>query len=83
MNATPDLPVSVEDKDAERLSPYLTNWNKLSPFLGSVNEADLTRLILLECAGKKREMILDRLLARLGKLTRKRLAQTVKHLLHD
>lgn len=62
-----DAPVTLTEKDCERLRPHLAAWMKLhETLLLGVNVPDLQRLILLELLGAKRRDILKRLIARYG-----------------
>ena len=72
-------PVEVSSKDYERLSIYLSGWNKLNTlFLTGINEPDLRRLVVMEAAGAKRPSIIKRLLGRLGKLEKARLTARIE-----
>lgn len=74
--------VAIGDKDQQRLSPLLVGWPHLARyFVAGTNEPDLKRLVVLELMGAKRLPILERLLARLGKMQRKRIASRVKEAL--
>lgn len=78
-----DSTISVESKDAERLTIYLVGWEKLSPFLSTIAEPDLMRLVVMELCGKKRMKLIDRLLMRLGKMQRRKInARISKCLTH-
>jgi hypothetical protein len=73
-----ESPVTLTDKDAERLTPYLTGWPKLhSKLMAGVNEPDLQRLVILELLTKRRKAILDRLLMRLGRIHRHRTQEKI------
>jgi hypothetical protein len=61
-----DAPVVLSDKDAERLAPYLRAWMGLASIIYSSNTEDLKRLIILELMGKRRQMMIERLISRLG-----------------
>ena len=62
-------PVTFEDQT--RLGPHLSNWNKLNEILLlGVSEADLRKLAILEMMGKKRRIILRRLLGPITRHTR-------------
>ena len=77
-----DRTVVLSDKDAERLAPHLAYWDKLHRLLAlGVNEPDLQRLIILELMGAKRNLILIRLMMRLGKVQRKEIERRVYRLL--
>ena len=77
-----DSPVIVSSKDEQRLSPHLAEWAKLnSLFILGVNEPDLRRLVVMELRGKARWHMLERLLMRLGRLSRERYETRVKALL--
>lgn len=76
-----DRPVSLGSKDEERLSPFLVGWEHLHPVLGSLNEPDLQRLIILELMGKQRRKIVQRLLFRLGGVHKDRIRRAVERLL--
>lgn len=76
-----DTPVSLSDKDEQRLSVYLTGYMKLAGPLATINEPDLMRLVVMELSGKKRWKLLDRLLMRLGRVQRKRIEKRILRLL--
>ena len=76
-----DLPVVLDGKDEDRLSPYLVSWTRLSALLVDINEPDLQRLVILELLGKQRRKILDRILMRLGKVQRKKIEKRIEKLL--
>jgi hypothetical protein len=68
-----DEPVELSDKDAERLSCYLSGWMSLHAFLlQGINDADIRRLVVIELMGMRRRSILDRLLSRLTTNSRKK-----------
>lgn len=69
-----DDPVEIQDKDVERLSSCIGGWNRLHELflLGSVNEPDLKRLVVMELMGKQRQSLIVRLMGRLAKLDRQR-----------
>jgi hypothetical protein len=78
-----ETPCLLDNKDEERLLPFLSGWKRLAPLLAlGVNEPDLKTLIMLELLGKQRRAILDRLLSRLGRVQRhlleKRINQALK-----
>lgn len=77
-----DEPVEVSDKDQERLSVHLVGWNRLNEILllGSLNEPDLKRLVIIELAGSRRLDIVNRLLGRIAKLERKRINSRIQKL---
>jgi hypothetical protein len=65
-------PVEVSDKDHQRLSIYLRNWQRLHEMmLIGVNAEDLRRMVIMELIGRRRKGIINRLLGRLSKLIRK------------
>jgi hypothetical protein len=74
--------VEFSDKDQERLKVHLVGWNHLNEILllGSVNEADLKRLVILELSGSRRMDIVNRLLGRLAKVQRRRLRERIQKL---
>ena len=73
-----DKPVSLIDKDSVRLKVYLISWDRLAErLIEGINEPDVERLIVLELMGKRRTKLLDRLLMRLGRLQRRRIAEKV------
>lgn len=73
-----DPPVEVTTKDAERLAPFLSGSNRLAKALmRGLNEPDLKRLILLELAGKRRRVLLGRLVGRLTSLARRRVEERI------
>lgn len=76
-----DTPVVLTDKDAERLAPWLSSAPKLIALLQGINEPDLMRLVVLELSGGKRYDMIHRLLARLGRVTRNRIARRIAKLL--
>lgn len=74
-----ETPVSLTEKDAERLQVHLSNWNKLNEmFLLGVNAPDLRRLIILEMLGAGRRGIISRLLGRLAKVERKEVLRRIE-----
>lgn len=77
-----DEPVEISDKDKQRLSVHLVGWNKLNEIflLGSINEPDLRRLVVMEIMGSRRMSIIGRLLGRLQKIQRKRIDQNIAKL---
>ena len=78
-----DEPVEISDKDKQRLSVHLVGWNRLNEIflLGSINEPDLRRLVIMEIMGSRRMSIVSRLLGRLQKIQRKRIDQNIAKLL--
>lgn len=76
-------PVQVSDRDAERLSPYLSGWVQLNKlFIAGIDEDDVKRLIVLEMMGNRRSPIIDRLVMRLGRLQRVRLRRLIEKTVH-
>lgn len=77
-----DEPVEISDKDKQRLSMHLVGWNRLNEIflLGSINEPDLRRLVIMEIMGSRRMSIVSRLLGRLQKIQRKRIDQNIAKL---
>lgn len=77
-----DEPVEISDKDKQRLSVHLVGWNRLNEIflLGSINEPDLRRLVIMEIMGSRRMTIVSRLLGRLQKIQRKRIDQNIAKL---
>lgn len=72
-------PVQISAKDEQRLRPHLSGWEKLWTFLSAgVNDPDLKRLVIMELLGAQRPMILERLLARLGKVQRAELDRRIQ-----
>lgn len=72
-----DREVQIDDKDAERLRPYLAHWGKLNRlFLDGTNELDLQRLVVLELLGKGRAEILRRLFGRITRVQHRRWVKT-------
>jgi hypothetical protein len=76
-----DTPVLFDNKDEERLSPYLASWMHLSALLKDINEPDLMRLVILELMDRQRRKVLDRLLMRLGRVQRKRIERRIAKIL--
>ena len=76
-----DVPVVLTDKDADRLSPWLSSAPKLIAILKGINEPDLMRLVVLELSNGKRYDVIHRLLARLGRVTRIRIEKRIVKLL--
>ena len=74
-----DEPVEISEKDHQRLSVHLIGWNRLNEIflLGSINEPDLRRLVVMEVMGARRMTMLNRLLGRLQKLQRKRIDERI------
>lgn len=70
-----DEEVEISDKDRQRLSVHLVGWNRLNEIflLGSINESDLRRLVVMEIMGSRRMSIVNRLLGRLQKIQRKQI----------
>lgn len=69
-----DSPVTLSDKDQQRLSGYLTGWNRLiEKLMADVNRYDLQRLVVMELMGKQRRPIVAKLLVRLGKIEREKI----------
>jgi hypothetical protein len=70
-----DEDVEISEKDHQRLSVHLIGWNRLNEIflLGSINESDLRRLVIMEVMGARRSTIINRLLGRLQKLQRKQI----------
>lgn len=70
-----DEDVEISDKDHQRLSVHLAGWNRLNEIflLGSINESDLRRLVIMEIMGSRRPSMINRLLGRLQKLQRKQI----------
>lgn len=76
-----DHPVTISDKDVERLGIHLCNWNRLHEILLlGVNAEDLRRLVILELAGHNRRAIVSRLLGRLAKVQRQTLDERIAKL---
>jgi len=77
-----DEPVEISDKDKQRLSVHLVGWNRLNEIflLGSINEPDLRRLVIMEIMSSRRMSIVSRLLGRLQKIQRKRIDQNIAKL---
>jgi len=74
-----DEHVELSDKDAERLSVYLSGWMSLHAFLlQGVNDADIRRLVIIEIMGMRRLSILDRLMSRLNTNQRKKIQTKLK-----
>ena len=80
-----DRPVTVTERDEERLTPYLTSWPRLNQLfkLDVLREPDLRMLILIELRTKKRRVILDRLVARLNMRQRETLLGKINLILAD
>lgn len=76
-----DTHVTLLDWDARRLEPWLSSAPKLVALLQDVNEPDLMRLVILELMDRKRYDVIHRLLARLGRVTRNRIARRIAKLL--
>lgn len=76
-----DVPVLLDTKDEERLSPYLASWMHLSSLLATINEPDLMRLVILELMDRQRRKVLNRLLMRLGRVQRKRIERRIAKIL--
>lgn len=73
-------PVAFEDQ--QRLGPHLSNWNKLNEILLlGVSETDLRKLAILEMMGKKRRIILRRLLGPIIRHIRISLETKIEHAL--
>jgi len=74
-----DEDVEISEKDHQRLSVHLIGWNRLNEIflLGSINEPDLRRLVVMEVMGARRMTMLNRLLGRLQKLQRKRIDERI------
>lgn len=69
-----DSPVTLSDKDEQRLSGYLTGWNRLiEKLMADVNRYDLQRLVVMELMSKQRRPIVAKLLVRLGKIEREKI----------
>ena len=79
-----DDSVEIQDKDVERLSSCIGGWNRLHELflLGSVNEPDLKRLVVMELMGKQRHSLIVRLMGRLAKLDRQRYFRRIEELAH-
>jgi hypothetical protein len=77
-----DLPVELDSKDVERLSPHLSGWNKLNEmFLLGMNESDLRRLVVIELMEGRRWAIINRLLGRLAKVEREKYKRRIERAL--
>lgn len=74
-----DLKVTVTPDDLKRLQPHLAGWNHLNEILllKQVSTDDIKKLLLIEVTGQRRQMILDKLAARLKS---KELAQLRRHI---
>lgn len=79
-----DDSVEIPDKDIQRLSACIGGWNRLHELfmLGSVNEVDLKRLVVMELMGKQRQPLIARLLGRLAKLDRQRYTRRIDEVIN-
>lgn len=74
-----DTPVTLSDKDEQRLSGYLTGWNKLvAQLIEGVNKYDCQRLVVMELMGKQRRQIVNKLLVKLSKMDRERIERRIE-----
>lgn len=71
-------PVILLDKDEERLTPLLSCWARLHPVLLHTQEPDIERMIVIEMMGRKRPMILERLVGRLTVVSKSRIQARIK-----
>lgn len=77
-----DDEVAMSDEQEKRLSPYLSNFNKLyAKLVDGVNDDDLRRMLIIELMGKARPAIIDRIRKRLLRQTRERIDAKIENLL--
>lgn len=77
-----DEPVHLSDKDRQRLSTYLSGWNKLiEQLMDGISLPDLQRLLVMELMDRQRRPILQKLLVRLTKLNREKLERRIERCL--
>ena len=70
-------PVTFEDQT--RLTPHLSNWNKLNEILLlGVSDEDLRKLVILEMMAKGRKAVLHRLLGPIVKNVRQSLETKIE-----
>jgi hypothetical protein len=74
------LLIKVTASDRRRLTPHLTNWQRLNEVfqLGTISTDDLNKMIVIEFGGQRRWRILDRLIARFYSIQRQELVERVK-----
>jgi len=74
-----DSPVSLSDKDQQRLGAYLSGWNRLvAQLIEGVNKYDCQRLVVMELMGKQREPVINKLLVKLSKMDRERIERRIE-----
>ena len=73
------LRVHVTARDRARLAPHLAGWNHLQEMLllEDFTLEEIKMLIILEVEGSRRQIILDRLLARMKKMERQELVAAI------
>lgn len=72
--------VVLSDKDALRLQPALAGWPTLNRVVlqEETPRTDLERLIIMELLGKRRLVLVNRLVMRLGKLHRREIRERIE-----
>lgn len=78
MNVLP-FNIEITAGDVERLAPHMTSWMNLHSLLilGTVPKEDLMRMINMEVKGKRRSLILERLIGKYTTAIRKELQEAV------
>lgn len=78
MNEKPLFPeIKLTRADRKKVT-HLQSWHTLNElFLLGVTETEVKKLILLELEGAARRTIVNRLVARLGKLNRKQILESI------
>jgi hypothetical protein len=71
-------PIILIDKDAGRLSPFLSGWERLHAVLATMQEPDIERLIVIEMMYRRRPMIIDRLASRLMQVAKIRIRAKIR-----
>jgi hypothetical protein len=74
-------PVILLEKDEGRLAPLLSCWARLHPVLLDTQEPDIERMIVIEMMGRRRPMILERLVGRLTVVSKARIQQKIRRAL--
>lgn len=75
--------IVILDEERDRLSPSLAGWPTLQKTVLSVptlSQFDLRRLIILELMDRRRSVIIDRLVMRLGKIHQSEIREKIKKL---
>lgn len=75
-------PVVISDADEKRLTPVLSNFNKLyAELIKGLPDADLEKMLILELMGKARPMLINRIRKRITRQERERIDAKINKIL--